>query len=127
MSKPGAGDSADRQTIEKYFSAMRRGAEAESDLMALFAENATYVEPFSGDNQPAIGHEQIRARLRIGWEHPLPDLELDVLTVEVVGSLARSTWECRSPAFPSPVRGSDSYEFNARGTIQRLEVRLDNE
>lgn len=115
------------ETISRYFAAMRRGAAGEGDLMSLFAEDATYVEPFSGNSEPAVGHEQIRDRLRAGWDNPLPDLELDVLTMEIVASHAKSSWECRSSAFPQPVRGSDSYTFNSVGAIQRLEVRLDGD
>ncbi len=115
------------ETIGRYFAAMRRGAAGEGDLMSLFAKDATYIEPFSGNPEPAIGHEQIRDRLRAGWDNPLPDLELDVLTMEIVASHAKSSWECRSSSFPQPVRGSDSYTFNAFGAIQRLEVRIDGD
>ena len=111
-----------RDVIRSYFSAMRRGAAAEDQLVSLFAEDAVYSEPFI-DEHPAEGIEEIRERFRRGWEQPLPDLELDVLTVEVDGSVGRSTWECRSPALPGPVRGEDRYEFEG-GKITRLEVRI---
>jgi hypothetical protein len=112
----------DADLIHRYFAAMRRGAEAEEEMMGLFADNATYVEPFTSA-EPAVGIEQIRNRLRAGWATPLPDLELDVLSLEVDGSTGRATWECRSPALPSPVRGEDLYEIHD-GKIVRLEVRL---
>lgn len=35
--------------VERYFRAMQRGQEGEEELVALFAEDAVYVEPFSGD------------------------------------------------------------------------------
>jgi ketosteroid isomerase-like protein len=113
----------DDELIDRYFAAMRRGAAAEEEMMALFAEDAVYVEPFTDVSEPAVGKEAVRARLRRGWEFPLPDLELDVLEVEVGGPVARSRWECRSPALPAPVRGEDHYEFRD-GKISRLEVRL---
>lgn len=93
-------------------------------MMSLFADDALYDEPFSGD-APARGLDEIRARLRSGWENPLPDLELDVLEVEIEGRVARSRWECRSPALPGPVQGTDEYEI-VDGRIARLVVRLDS-
>ena len=109
------------ELIERYFSAMRRGPEAEDELLALFDENAVYIEPFTSD-RPAEGIDAIRDRLREGWETPLPDLELDVLSLEVNGPYATSTWECRSSGLPGPTRGEDRYEIR-EGRIVRLEVR----
>lgn len=108
--------------VRRYFSAMRRGAVAESELLALFHEDATYAEPFTS-NQPAIGIQQIRQRFVDGWKHPLPELELDVLGIDIDGSFATSRWECRSPALDRPMRGEDRYEIRD-GRIARLEVRL---
>lgn len=113
----------DHELIDQYFAAMRRGAAAEEEMMALFAEDAVYIEPFTDLDEPAVGKEAVRARLRLGWEAPLPDLELDVLEVEVDGPMATSRWECRSPALPAPVYGEDRYEIHD-GKISRLEVRL---
>ncbi len=110
------------EVVNRYYSAMRKGSEAEEELLALFADDATYVEPFTSD-EPAVGVDAIRERLRAGWANPLPDLELDVLSLEIDGREGRSTWECRSPALPSPVRGEDIYEIRG-GKITRLEVRL---
>jgi hypothetical protein len=111
-----------RDVIDGYFSAMRRGATAEEQLLSLFADDAVYSEPFI-DERPAQGIAEIRERFRRGWEQPLPDLELDVLSLEVDGSVGRSTWECRSPGLPGPVRGEDRYEIED-GKITRLEVRI---
>lgn len=108
--------------VERYFAAMRRGSGAETELLELFDPEAVYTEPFTSD-EPAIGLEAIRARFRQGWKQPLPELELDVLTLEVDGARAVSTWECRSPALPGPVRGEDRYEFRD-GRIARLDVRM---
>jgi len=109
--------------IDNYFAAMRRGAEAEDEMMALFAHDAVYIEPFTGVDRPAVGRDEIRDRLRQGWANPLPDLTLDVLEVEVEGTTARSRWECRSSGLPGPVQGEDHYEIRD-GLIVRLEVRL---
>ena len=111
--------------VAGYYAAMRIGGEAEEQMMDLFADDAVYDEPFSGLDEPAVGREGIRDRLRAGWSSPLPDMELDVLSVTIDGASACCTWECRSPAFPAPVRGTDRYEFRD-GLISRLEVRIDD-
>ncbi len=116
-------ETTNERVVERYFAAMRVGAGAEDDMLRLFTDDAVYVEPFSGDPEPAEGREGIRRRLRAGWESPPPEMELDVLSVTVEGDRARSTWECRSPAFPAPVRGVDEYEFRD-GRITRLVVRI---
>jgi ketosteroid isomerase-like protein len=115
-------DSPSERIITAYFAAMRRGVAGERDLLALFHPDAVYEEPFSGEG-PAAGVEAIRRRFRSGWESPLPDLEIDVLEIEVTGTGARSSWECRSPALPGPMRGEDRYSFRD-GLIARLEVRM---
>ncbi len=113
------------QTIEAYFAAMRRGPEAEADMLDLFTADALYEEPFSGSADPARGIAEIRDRLRAGWATPLPNMELDVLSVEVVGDGALSRWECRSSALPGPVRGVDRYEFR-EGRISALRVTIES-
>ncbi len=114
-----------RTLIEGYYAAMRRGPGGEADLMALFADDIIYVEPFTSPDEPAVGIEAVRARLRTGWETPLPDLELEVLAIEIRGDIATTRWECRSPALPGPARGTDTYTF-ADGKITRLVVELDS-
>jgi len=112
------------ELVHRYFGAMRRGAAGEAAMRDVLHPAVVYVEPFSGLGTPAIGREATLDRLRAGWAEPLPEMELDVLTVEVVGETARSTWECRSPALPGPVRGEDRYRF-ADGRIVSLEVVID--
>ena len=116
-------EAAHERLVEQYFAAMRVGAAAEDDMVSLFSEDAVYVEPFSGLAEPAEGLDGIRERLRDGWASPPPDMELDVISIEVEGDRATSRWECRSPAFPAPVRGVDEYVF-ADGRIRRLVVRI---
>lgn len=108
--------------VGRYFAAMRRGAAAEEELVKLFDQDAVYTEPFSSA-LPAVGIDAIRDRLRKGWETPLPDLQLEVLSIEVDRDAARATWECRSPALPGPMVGEDRYQFRD-GRIIRLDVRL---
>ncbi|MEM7141520.1 MAG: nuclear transport factor 2 family protein [Actinomycetota bacterium] len=121
-----ADGAAPRNAIDRYYGAMRVGADAEVEMMSLFADDAVYAEPFSGRDEPAVGKESIRERMQAGWAAPLPNLELDVLSVELTGDAAVCTWECRSSAFPAPVLGRDEYTF-ADGLITSLVVTITSE
>ena len=112
------------EIVDRYFAAMRRGAEAEEEMMALFADDAVYVEPFTGEADPWVGREAVRTALRRGWEQPLPDLELTVTRVDIRSDGASSEWVCRSSALPGPVNGRDEYTISD-GKITRLEVRIE--
>jgi hypothetical protein len=113
----------EREVVDRYFAAMRRGAEAEEEMMALFADDAVYVDPFSGESRVSTGKEAIRATLRSGWEFPLPELKLTVDEITIEPGRATSTWTCESPALPRPIRGCDRYVIRD-GEITRLEVEL---
>ncbi|MDJ0925657.1 MAG: nuclear transport factor 2 family protein [Acidimicrobiia bacterium] len=115
--------SNDRDLIERYFAAMRRGAAAEDEMMALFSEDAVYVEPFTGETDPWVGKEAVRTALRRGWEQPLPDLELNVRRIDITGGRATSEWICTSSALPGPVHGRDEYTI-VDGKITRLAVKI---
>ena len=112
-----------RDLIEQYFAAMRRGAAAEEEMMALFSEDAVYIEPFTGEDDPWVGKESVRTALRRGWQQPLPDLELVVRRIEIREGGASAEWVCTSPGLPGPVAGRDEYTISD-GKIVRLEVRI---
>ena len=109
--------------ISQYYAAMRIGVDAEEQMMALFTADAVYSDPFGESADPVVGVDAIRERLRAGWSFNPPDLELEVLTVDIDGERASSTWECRSESFPGPMRGRDDYRFRD-GRIAELHVRL---
>lgn len=113
----------DRDVIERYFAAMRRGAAAEDEMMALFSDDAVYIEPFTGETEPWVGKESVRTALRRGWEQPLPDLELVVRRIDIRDGGATTEWVCTSPGLPGPVVGRDEYTI-VDGKIARLEVRI---
>ena len=113
----------ERELIERYFTAMRRGAAAEAELMELFAPDAVYIEPFTGENDPWVGREAVRTALRRGWEEPLPDLELDVQRIDIRQDGATAEWTCTSPALPGPIAGRDEYTISD-GQITRLVVEI---
>lgn len=110
-------------TVQRYFEAMQRGPEAAEELFGLFADDAVYVEPFSGEERTHVGRAAIEACLTAGFSNTPPDLVLEVNRVDVDGAVVRSEWTCTSPAFPAPVRGKDECVVED-GRIRRLVVRL---
>ncbi|MFK7989771.1 MAG: nuclear transport factor 2 family protein [Sandaracinaceae bacterium] len=111
------------EVIQRYFQAMQSGPKAAASLFALFADQAVYIEPFSGAERTHTGRAAIEACLRASWQNTPPDLTLEVNRVDIDGDTVRSEWTCRSPAFEAPVRGVDVCVVKA-GLIERLEVRF---
>lgn len=116
-------DRTPREVVEQYFDAMQRGSDAADVLFALFDDDAVYTEPFGGSPRTWRGREAIEQRLRTGWDESPPDLELTVERIDVEGQVVTSTWVCRSPAFPGPVRGRDVCTVRD-GRIHHLDVRF---
>jgi SnoaL-like domain len=111
----------DRTTVESLFKAMQMGPSGEEVMMALFDENAVFIEPFSGHVQTHKGKLAIRDSFREMWKEPVPDLQLSLGQVELDGDTVRAEWTCVSPAFPVPMRGFDLFRIRA-GKIMRLEI-----
>ena len=114
----------DREVVERYFGAMRRKREGIEDLVALFADDAVYTEPFSAKT-PAThtGKAEIGAFLRAMPENAPPDMEVSVDRIDRDGARIRAEWTCTSQAFPQPMRGVDLYDVKD-GKISRLETSL---
>ncbi|MEK6674156.1 MAG: nuclear transport factor 2 family protein [Planctomycetota bacterium] len=111
----------DRKIVENLFKAMQKGPSGESDMMALFAENAVFIEPFSGQLQTHTGKPAIRDSFRAMWQNPAPDLALTLDRVDVDGAVVRAEWTCTSPVFPAPMHGYDLFTVRS-GKIDRLEI-----
>jgi SnoaL-like domain len=111
-----------RKVVESLFKAMQAGPGGEEAMVALFADDAVLVEPFSGQPQTHRGRGAIRQSFRDQWKNPPPDLTLVVERVDLDGSKIRAEWTCTSPAFPSPMRGYDVLTLNKAGQIMRLEI-----
>jgi len=109
------------EVVDRYFEAMKVGRDAADAMFALFADDAVYVEPFSGATRTHEGRAAIEACLRAGWENPPPDMTLTVDRVDVDGPIVRSEWTCASPVFPGPMKGLDVCTVEG-GRITRLEV-----
>jgi ketosteroid isomerase-like protein len=100
---------------------MQRGPEGEDELVALFAEDAVYVEPFSGAEH--AGRDAIRAWLRGSWADQPPGITITVERLEVVEHVVEASWVCESDAFARPARGRDRFTIRD-GRIARLETEL---
>jgi len=98
-----------RKTVESLFKAMQMGPSGEEAMMALFDENAVFIEPFSGQVQTHRGKPAIRDSFRQMWKAPLPDLRLTLDRVDLDGETVRAEWTCVSPALPAPMRGFDLF------------------
>ena len=116
-------EDARHAVVERYFRAMQRGREGEQELVALFAEDAVYVEPFGGDQAPHVGRAEIQAWLHASWDASPPELTLRVDRVRVDGAQVEADWTCSSPALPAPIEGVDRYTIRD-GRITRLETRF---
>jgi ketosteroid isomerase-like protein len=109
------------ETLERYFRAMQRGPEGEEELVALFAEDAVYVEPFTGGEH--VGRKAIRDWLRASYRDQPPEMRITVERLQVVEQVVEARWVCESPAFARPARGRDRFTIRD-GRIARLETEL---
>jgi SnoaL-like domain len=112
--------------IANFFTAMQAGRNAKSQLEALFAEDAVYIEPFSGQPQSHSGRTEIIAAFAGGWDYPLPDMHVKIDHAETAGSEVRIRWTCFSSGLPGGKgSGLNHYTMSAAGLIERLETTLD--
>lgn len=111
------------ETIERFFKAMQRGPDGHDELLALFAEDAVYIEPFSPGGGVHEGKDEIRAWLAQSQQNAPPDLRLTVDRLDAAEGLVEAFWTCESPAFARPSRGRDRFTI-ADGRIVRLETTL---
>jgi ketosteroid isomerase-like protein len=109
------------ETVQRYFHAMQRGPEGDAELAELFADDAVYVEPFSGGTH--VGRDAIMRWIEGSRAQAPPDLRVRVERVEVVEQVVEAAWVCESPAFARPARGRDRFTV-ADGRIVRLESEL---
>ena len=96
----------ERDLIERYFQAMRTGAIASDEIIDLFAEDAVYVEPFSGTPVEHVGKNDIRRSFIDSRKYAPADMTLILDQVEIEPDCIRSSWTCTSPAFASPMPGT---------------------
>lgn len=70
--------------VEQYFEAMRKGPAGLDALCALFAQDAVYIEPFSGTRREHQGIEAIRTVLTTSMSQRPPGLTLAVARKSMV-------------------------------------------
>jgi hypothetical protein len=117
-------DSTLPTAIDRFLRAMQAGATSEAAMMVLFADDAEYVEPFSGQARTHVGKAAIRQTFMQGWQYPLPDMTLDVDRFDIAGGTVTVDWTCRSPALPGG-QGRGTNVFTLRdGLIVRLVTTL---
>ena len=113
----------ERKVVERLFKAMQARPAGEREMMALFADDAVFIEPFSGVPRTHEGIDAIRTSFREMWSEPGPELTLTLSRVDREGDIVRAEWSCTSPAFPTPMRGFDLFTLSD-GKIVRLEVHV---
>ena len=110
--------------IASFFHAMQAGAAAEKEMEGLFADDAVYIEPFSGAPTTHKGKAAIMETMRAGWKYPLPDMSIQLDRVDVSGADIQVAWTCRSPGLPGGVGRGINHFTVSDGKITRLETRF---
>jgi ketosteroid isomerase-like protein len=113
--------SGEHDMVASYVRAMERGSEGVDQLVALFAPDAIYVEPFSGQEHRGVA--AIRAYLEAAARGAPPAIRLEVTVLRVESPRVEVEWTCHSPAFVTPSRGRDHYEV-VDGRIRSLRTEL---
>lgn len=115
-----------RASVDRFFAGMQGGPTHEEAMLALFAADAVYVEPYSVMGKATLhsGKDAVRAALKAALATPLPEQRLVVDRVDVDGDVLIATWTCYSPALPGGKgRGANTFTFRD-GLITRLETRF---
>lgn len=102
---------------------MQRGAGGEDALLALFHDDAEYIESFGGQPREHKGRHAIQEWFHSSWAHQPPESAITIDRVDVDGEVVRAEWTCDSSAFATPSRGVDTYVVRD-GLIVRLETVL---
>ncbi len=112
---------SDHKTVESLFKAMQLGPSGEEAMMALFHDDAVFIEPFSGVPLTHTGAAAIRGSFKEMWSQPLPDMRLVLERADLAGAQVRAEWTCHASVFPEPMRGYDLFTIRD-GRISRLEI-----
>jgi ketosteroid isomerase-like protein len=108
------------ETITRFYRAMQHGPDGVDALITLMADDAVYIEPFSGGVHH--GRAAIRAFLEQSQAR-LPDVKITVERIDVEDDAVTTIWRCESSAFATPSRGRDRFTIRD-GKITRLETTL---
>ena len=111
--------------ITNFFLAMQAGPHGLELLSSMFAKDAEYSEPFSGQSEPHRGREAIVAAFDASRSDAFDDAVINLGAVDVDGETITVRWTCISKAIPGG-RGSGTNVFTLRdGMIVSLVTTLD--
>lgn len=111
--------------IANFFLAMQAGPSGADLLGSLFAEEAVYSEPFSGQAEPHRGRSAILAAFAASRTDDFDDAVINLGAVEVDGKTITVKWTCYSQAI-SGGSGSGKNVFTlSDGKIVSLVTTLD--
>lgn len=111
--------------VANFFSAMQAGRAAEAEMRQLFAADAVYIEPFSGNPQRHVGRDAIMRAMSAGWQQPLTDMRIVIDSAEVKGIEVHIRWTCYSPSLPGGLgRGLNRFIIQ-NGLISELETTFE--
>ncbi|MEM7302037.1 MAG: nuclear transport factor 2 family protein [Pseudomonadota bacterium] len=111
--------------VTNFFLAMQAGPHGLDLLAKMFAEDATYTEPFSGQAEPHRGREAIVAAFDASRSDAFDDAVINLGSVDVDGETLTVAWTCISQAIPGG-RGSGKNVFHLKdGLITSLVTTLD--
>ena len=111
--------------ITNFFLAMQAGPHGLDILSSIFAPDATYSEPFSGNVEPHQGRDQIMAAFAASRSDAFDDAVIQLSAVDVDGETITVGWTCISEAIPGG-RGSGKNVFTLKdGLIEKLVTSLD--
>jgi uncharacterized protein (TIGR02246 family) len=112
----------DDLVVRRVYEAMQAGGAGKEALAGLFADDAVFVEPFSGVVQTHTGIDAIRARTCEMVQQPRPpDFQLKIDQVTTEGGELVAYWTCTSAMMPGPMKGRDELKI-ANGTISYLKI-----
>ena len=112
----------DRAVIEQYLAHMQAGPNGLDGLIALFADDAVYVEPWAGQTAVHTGKDEIRGFFSAALQQ-MNGAKLTLDRLDMDGERLRSQWTCTIPSFPAPMHGFDLVTLRD-GRIARLETTL---
>ena len=113
--------------ISNFFLAMQAGPSGLERLRNMFAHDAKYSEPFSGQTTPHQGRDAIVAAFDASRSDAFDDAVIQLSHVEVKGESIIVGWTCISQAIPGG-QGSGQNVFQIRdGLIASLTTTLDHE
>jgi len=111
-----------QKVIEDSFKAMQAGPAGEEAMMALFADAAVFVEPYTGSRRTHSGKDAIRATFKEMWGRPGPPVTIRMDRLDADGVDLRAEWTCSSPAFPKPMKGYNVFRIGAGDKITHMEI-----